>query len=178
MKSAFRFLAILPLAPVAASAQTSEVRDPAKPEVALATKAARRAWEFTPPEKKALWQRQRDALINIDLAADTKRQVVIARGSPEPGAYHAHPTTTMLADNRTIFCVWNIGLADDLSETRDLASARPEKARELRAALEAWWKDTGAGFPTKNPGFDEVRWWLTNDQAAGKKAKSAAPPQD
>lgn len=69
-------------------------------------------------------------------------------------------------------------LADDPGETRDLAAAHPEKTKELRAALEAWWKDTGAGFPTKNPGFDEARWWLTNDQAAGKKAKNAAPPQD
>ena len=69
-------------------------------------------------------------------------------------------------------------LADDLSETRDLAAARPEKTRELRAALEAWWQDTGAGFPTKNPGFDEARWWITNDQTAGKRAKAAAPPQD
>ena len=81
----------------------------AKPEVANATKAAKRAWESAPAEKKALWQQQRDALIHIDLSDDTQRQIIIARGSPKPDEYHAHPTTAMLADNKTMFCVWNIG---------------------------------------------------------------------
>ena len=47
-------LATLLLAPLAAFAQ-------AKPEVANATKAAKRAWESAPAETKALWQQQRDA---------------------------------------------------------------------------------------------------------------------
>jgi hypothetical protein len=33
--------------------------------------------------------------------------VVIAQGTPQE--YHAHPTTAMLADNRTIIAVWNLG---------------------------------------------------------------------
>ncbi len=81
----------------------------AKPEVANATKAAKRASESAPDEKKTLWQQQREALKHIDLSEDTQRQIVVARGSPEPGEYHAHPTTAMLADNKTMFCVWNIG---------------------------------------------------------------------
>jgi hypothetical protein len=48
-------------------------------------------------------------LKHIDLSDDTKRQIILARGSTEPDAYHAHPTTAMLADNKTMFCVWNIG---------------------------------------------------------------------
>ena len=72
-------------------------------------KGPRRVWESAPAEKKALWQRHREALKQIDLSEDTRRQIIIARGSPDPGAYHAHPTTAMLADNKTIFCVWNIG---------------------------------------------------------------------
>jgi len=102
MKHTFTLAIALLLVPLAAFAQ-------AKPEVANATKAAKRAWESAPAEKKALWQQQRDALKHIDLSEDTKRQIIIARGSPDPRAYHAHPTTTMLADNKTIFCVWNIG---------------------------------------------------------------------
>ena len=102
MKNTLTFLTALLFAPITVFAQ-------AKPEVANATKAAKRAWESAPAEKKSLWLQQRDALKHIDLSEDTKRQIVIARGSPEPGAYHAHPTTTMLADNKTIFCVWNIG---------------------------------------------------------------------
>ena len=83
-------LAGLLLAPLALSAQ-------AKPEVANATKAAKRAWESAPAEKKASWIAQRDALINVDLSDETQRQIIIARGSPKPEEYHAHPTTAMLA---------------------------------------------------------------------------------
>ncbi len=102
MKFTLIVLTALLLAPVASFAQ-------AKPEVANATKAAKRAWESAPAEKQALWLQHREALKHVDLSGDIKRQIVIARGSPEPGAYHAHPTTAMLADNKTIFCVWNIG---------------------------------------------------------------------
>jgi hypothetical protein len=81
----------------------------AKDETGLATKAARRAFLDAPPEKQGLWQTQRDALKHIDLSGEIHRQTVIARGSPAPDAYHAHPTTVMLADHKTLFCVWNIG---------------------------------------------------------------------
>jgi arylsulfatase A len=50
-------------------------------------------------------------------------------------------------------------LHDDISETHDLAATQPEKAAELKAALEAWWQETGAKFPAKNPDFDLNRWW-------------------
>ena len=109
MNNHLTLLAALVLSPLAALAQNNEPRDPKKPEVANANKAAKRAWESAPDEKKALWQQQREALTHIDLADETQRQIVIARGSPAPDAYHAHPTTSMLADNRTMFCVWNIG---------------------------------------------------------------------
>jgi hypothetical protein len=99
---AFTLLAALVIAPLLVLAQD-------KPEVQNAAKAAKRAWESAPLEQKSLWQQHREALMSIDLSEDTKRQVVIARGSPEPGEYHAHPTTAMLADNKTMFCVWNIG---------------------------------------------------------------------
>jgi hypothetical protein len=102
MKYHLGALTALLLAPLAAHAQD-------RPEVANTTKAVKRAWESAPAEKKALWQQHREALRHIDLSNDTSRQVIIARGSPDPEAYHAHPTTAMLADNRTIFCVWNIG---------------------------------------------------------------------
>ena len=79
------------------------------PSAAADVKATRRAWMNAPADKQAAWQGERDAIRNVDLSSDTTRQVVIARGGPEPEAYHAHPTTTLLADDRTMFCVWNIG---------------------------------------------------------------------
>ncbi len=65
-------------------------------------------------------------------------------------------------------------LADDPGETRDLAAAEPAKARELKAALEAWWRDTGATFPTRNPAYDEASWWQPEPRP-GTKAKAKAP---
>ncbi len=93
------------LAPAGALAQGTA----AKPEVANAVKAARKAWMDAPAEKQAAWQAERDAIRNVDLAGDVKRQVVIAQGTPDPEAYHAHPTTALLADEKTMLCVWNIG---------------------------------------------------------------------
>jgi hypothetical protein len=100
--------AALMLVAPASPAQEEKI-DAAKPEVALADKASKRAWENAPEEKKKSWEEQRDALGYLDLSGDTGRQIVIARGSPDPEAYHAHPTTAMLADNQTMLCVWNIG---------------------------------------------------------------------
>jgi hypothetical protein len=56
------FLTAILLTPLASFAQ-------AKPEVANATKAAKRAWESAPAEKKALWQQQREALKHIERRA-------------------------------------------------------------------------------------------------------------
>jgi hypothetical protein len=72
MQPILTFLNALLLSPLIAFAQ-------AKPEVANATKAARRAWESAPAEMKALWLQQREALKHVDLSDDTKRQIVIAR---------------------------------------------------------------------------------------------------
>ena len=55
------------------------------------------------------WQAERDAIRNVDLSGDAGRRVVIAQGTLAPEAYHAHPTTALLGDSKTMFCVWNIG---------------------------------------------------------------------
>ena len=70
-------------------------------------KPAKRAWESAPAEKQTLWQQHKDALTILDMSEQTNRHVIIAQGPPQE--YHAHPTTALLADNKTIFCVWNMG---------------------------------------------------------------------
>jgi len=40
----------------------------------------------------------------IDLSKETWRRVVIARGTPT--VYQGHPTTVLMADNKTLFAVW------------------------------------------------------------------------
>lgn len=45
-------------------------------------------------------------------------------------------------------------LADDPGETKNLASAEPQRAAELRRRLHAWQAGVGAQMPTPNPDFD------------------------
>jgi|GEM_PF-2765918 len=123
MKHTVALLGVLLLTPLAAFAQ-------AKPEVANATKAAKRAWESAPAEKQALWLQQREALTHIDIADDTKRQIVIVQGTPEE--YHAHPTTALLADDKTMFCVWNIGHGGQTPSLPDSDSRQGGGARGVR----------------------------------------------
>lgn len=58
-------------------------------------------------EEQKLWDSHRKALQRIDLSGDANRRVIIARGSATD--YHAHPTTALLADGKTMFCAWNMG---------------------------------------------------------------------
>ena len=41
----------------------------------------------------------------IDISMETRRHVVIAQGTP--AIYQGHPTTLLMPDGRTLFCVWN-----------------------------------------------------------------------
>ncbi|WP_334319750.1 glycoside hydrolase [Termitidicoccus mucosus] len=43
----------------------------------------------------------------LDLSGDASRQVVVARGTEE--IYQGHPTTVLLPDGKTMYCVWTIG---------------------------------------------------------------------
>jgi len=48
-------------------------------------------------------------------------------------------------------------LRDDLSETRDLAAAQPQRVAELRSRLHAWRKEVGAQMPTPNPNHNPAK---------------------
>ena len=60
-------------------------------------------------------------------------------------------------------------LRDDLGEQNDLAAKLPGKTAELKLALEAWWRSTGATFPTRNPAYDAVGWSTMPRPAAVEK---------
>ena len=53
-------------------------------------------------------------------------------------------------------------LEKDLGEQNDLANKHPQKAKEMRAQLDQWLKQTKATFPTPDPKFDsakrDARW--------------------
>jgi hypothetical protein len=61
---------------------------------------ARRPWQDAPAEKQTLWREHQEALKILDISTETNRHVVVAQGTPQ--VYHAHPTTAMLVDNKTI----------------------------------------------------------------------------
>ena len=43
----------------------------------------------------------------VDVSTDIGRQIVIARGTEE--VYQGHPTTVLMPDGKTVFCVWTHG---------------------------------------------------------------------
>ena len=53
-------------------------------------------------------------------------------------------------------------LADDIGESKNLASEMPGKAKKMQAMLAEWRKETGARMPTPNPKYDPAHaaeWW-------------------
>ena len=46
-------------------------------------------------------------LPTVDISGETSRHVIIAAGTEQ--TYQGHPTTTLLADGKTMFCVWSLG---------------------------------------------------------------------
>jgi arylsulfatase A len=52
-------------------------------------------------------------------------------------------------------------LATDPSETQDLSTSEPHRARELRTRLSDWRQRVGAPMPTPNPDYDPSAAWTT-----------------
>ena len=49
----------------------------------------------------------RESIETIDISTQSSRHSVVAAGTEE--TYQGHPTTALMADGKTIFCVWTIG---------------------------------------------------------------------
>ncbi len=64
-------------------------------------------WLFVFTVWSVLQARAADPLPVLDLSQDTQRHVIIAQGTPE--VYQGHPTTLLLPDGKTMFCVWTYG---------------------------------------------------------------------
>lgn len=60
-------------------------------------------------------------------------------------------------------------LNDDIGETKNLATAMPDKARELHERLIAWRAEVNAPMPTKNDGGSTSR--KSKGLGKGKKGK-------
>lgn len=78
-------------------------------EVALLERALNRSMEFLSAEKivPAATKAVPFNIPLVDLSKDTDRQVIVAPGTET--VYQGHPTTLLLPDGKTIYCVWTIG---------------------------------------------------------------------
>ena len=80
-------------------------------------KEAKRA--SVPPELAARWTEEAKFPV-LDLSQDAARQVVVAAGTKE--VYQGHPTTVLMPDGKTIFCVWCVnhgGAAGPMARSDD-----------------------------------------------------------
>ena len=73
-------------------------------------------------------------------------------------------------------------LAQDVGETKNLASAEPARADDLRRKLQAWRASVGARMPTPNPEFDAAlhrRLYIDQDpsQLVAESTAAATEPQ-
>jgi len=77
-----------------------------------------------------------------------------------PHYHHSTPAGAVRAGNWKLLEFFEDGrlelynLAEDISESRNLAAARPEKAAELREMLAAWRQQVNAAMPEPNPDYD------------------------
>lgn len=78
-------------------------------------------------------------LPGVDLSADTARQTIVAAGTA--AAYQGHPTTLLLPDGKTMFCVWTLGhggfcgplrRSDDGGKTWSALLPVPESWRQVK----------------------------------------------
>ena len=85
-----------------------------------------------------------------------------------PHYHHSRPASAIRMGNFKLIewfedeSVELYDLAADISESNDLASVMPDKAKRLRDNLAAWRRRIGARTPTANPDHDPERadvWW-------------------
>lgn len=66
-------------------------------------------------------------------------------------------------------------LADDVGETKNLASTQPERVKELDALIETFLTDTAAVVPKVNPAFDPSKYKIEDEGKSEPKGKDPKP---
>ena len=80
-----------------------------------------------------------------------------------PHYHHSTPASAIRQGNWKLLEFFEDGalelydLAADLGEQNNLAAREPERAKAMRAALQAWRKEVQAQLPQRNPAYDEAR---------------------
>lgn len=73
----------------------------------------------------------------VDLSQDTKRHVIVAQGTEE--VYQGHPTTLLMPDGKTMFCVWTHGHGGTAGPLKRSDDGGKTWSEELPVP-ENWWK--------------------------------------
>jgi hypothetical protein len=68
-------------------------------------------------------------------------------------------------------------LADDPGERRDLASAQPDRVKQLAARLDQFLKDTSAVVPKPNPAYNPAAMPSKAKPAGSQKNQAAVAPK-
>jgi uncharacterized sulfatase len=85
-----------------------------------------------------------------------------------PHYHHSEPAGAIRAGDWKLIEFFDDGalelynLADDISESHDVAAAHPDRARALQQQLASWRESVDALMPTPNPKYDPARaheWW-------------------
>ena len=93
--------------------------------------------------------------------------------APRPASEHRKDSAVRSGDFRLVHFYEDgrdelYDLANDVGETKDLATAQPAMAKTLRTRLDAWLKSVDAQLPTKNAAYDPAA-----DANQGKKNAKA-----